>query len=73
MKGQTGGPVPVPLGAPPSLRTLSQGCGSGLPSCPQHRKSSRGTGNQINSFSKLLISGEEEKILQLDRVASFTY
>lgn len=47
--------------------------GQACPAARKHRKSSRGTGNQINSFSKLLISGEEEKILQLDRVASFTY
>lgn len=59
-----------------SSACTSKGCGAqDLPSCPQAPgggRSNRGTGNEINSLSKLLISGEEEGILQL-RQGCFIY
>lgn len=73
MKGETGGSFPVPLGAPPSLRQPVPGLWvRACPATHKYQKSNQGTGNEINSFGKLLISGEEEKILQL-RQGCFIY
>lgn len=77
--GKRGAPPPLwetaPLAVGSSART-PVGCGAqGLPGCPQApggERSNRGTGNEINSLSKLLISGEEERILQL-RQGCFIY